>query len=86
MIDQDLIYYDLCKGYCNNDFEGVALSAAPTLIQAAVAMLKQAEANKVRGVKSKTTEDIVIESYTMESIPKDIKQMLDHSGSKQMAW
>jgi hypothetical protein len=86
MIDQDLIYYDLCKGYCNNDFGGVELSSAPVLIQAAVAMLKQSEANKVRGVKSKTTEDIVIESYTAESMPKDIKQMLNHSGTKQMAF
>jgi len=86
MTDQSEIYYELCKGYCNNDFEGVELASAPILIRSAVAMLIQNEANRVRGVRSKTSENIVVESYTAESIPKDIKQMLDNSGSKQMDW
>ena len=86
MINQDEIYYDLCKGYCNNDFDGVELASAPVLIRAAVEMLKQNEANSVRGVRSKSSEGIVVEAYTSESIPKDIKQMLDNSGSKQMDW
>jgi len=86
MINQEEIYYELCKGYCSNDFDGVELASAPILIRSAVAMLIQNEANGVRGVRSKSSEGIVVEAYTSESIPKDIKQMLDNSGSKKMDW
>lgn len=76
MIDQKSIWIDFCKEYCNNDFEGVGDELLPLSLLKAVDKLIMSEANRVNGVSSKSTQGIVVESYTAETIPKDVKTLL----------
>ncbi len=64
-----------CCNYCNRDFGGT-LAGAPSIIQMVVGMLADAEANRVRGVNSKTSEGMTIESYANTTMGKDIKEIL----------
>jgi len=78
------IWVSFCKEYCNNDFSGVTDDLLPHNVVKAVDKLLTAEANRVQGVSSKTAENIVVESYTEETIPMDVKILL--APFKKMRW
>jgi hypothetical protein len=84
MVDQRSIWIDFCKEYCNNDFDGVEDDNLPLTVLKAVDKLLLSEANRVSGVKSKTSEGLIVESYTAETIPMDIRTMLNPY--RKMRW
>ena len=78
------MWIDFCKEYCNNDFDGVVDDDLPLTVLKAVDKLIMSEANRVNGVSSKTNQNIVVESYTSETIPHDIRTMLQPY--RKMRW
>ncbi|MCP5002564.1 MAG: hypothetical protein GY941_01230 [Planctomycetes bacterium] len=77
MIDQKEIWFEFCKDYCNTDFGGGGYDTAPATVKKAVDVLVATEANRVRGVNSKTSEGMTVESYTAETISKDVRMLLN---------
>ncbi len=77
MIDQKEIWFEFCMDYCNTDFGGGGYDGAPAIIKKAVDILVTSEANRVRGVNSKTAEGMTVESYTAETIGKDVRMLLN---------
>jgi hypothetical protein len=70
MINQKDIWYEFCMG-------GGGYDLAPAVIQKAVDMLVASEANRVRGVKAKTAEGMTVESYSEETVSKDVRALLN---------
>ena len=78
------LWYDFCKTYCNDDFSGADINSAPTVIKLAVDLLVAFSDNKTTGVNSKSVNDVIVESYAPDMLPKEILELL--SLKRKMTW
>ena len=69
-------YAGTIKDYCRNDFGGATYDELPFAIKSAIDILMREDANRPAGVGSKTSQGVMVESYTAADFPPIVRSIL----------